>query len=283
MTTKGNVMQDKEFPEKNIPTNANVAQDVPTEDEGEPEIYEYIDDEKANNDHDHTEEELNTLRNTLLTDETLILKMLEERKTQLTLPPKLQKRLSQEGLVILYNLDISVEKGYYISLLMLAAEANKNSTVCKLLADGASINKKDNRNNFTALHSAARAGHVQSVKALLEHNPNLDIQNMYGDTPLHAVALSESDPDNKSKNESVEIIKMLVEAGAAFYTLNKDRKTPLDCMSPECRSEATRLRAISLCKTGPLATPTHEGQLPPVLNSEEQSNIKFEQQLASLF
>jgi len=71
----------------------------------------------------------------------------------------------------------------------------------------------------TALHLAARCGHIKMVEFLLSRNADLTARNEHDDTSLHLAA----------RHGMVEVVKVLVEClrTNADITLNKDGMTPL--------------------------------------------------------
>lgn len=69
-------------------------------------------------------------------------------------------------------------------LLHLAAGmSGRHKTVCKLVRAGADINKL-NKHGGTALHRACEHGYEQNIQSLMKFNPNINIQDQRGYTPL---------------------------------------------------------------------------------------------------
>lgn len=54
-----------------------------------------------------------------------------------------------------------------------------------LEADVSAVNSKGHKDGYTALHWAAREGHVECVKVLLAKRADCDIQSSNGNTPMH--------------------------------------------------------------------------------------------------
>ncbi|KAK3280665.1 hypothetical protein CYMTET_11508 [Cymbomonas tetramitiformis] len=68
----------------------------------------------------------------------------------------------------------------------------------------------------TALHWATDSGHVELVSLLLQHGPDLILQDTDGMTALHYAALTEHE----------QISRSLVEAGADIEVADSEGETP---------------------------------------------------------
>jgi ankyrin repeat protein len=68
-----------------------------------------------------------------------------------------------------------------------AADQGKASEVAQLLESGALIDDAGAKSGMTALHRAARKGHVRVVKYLVKKGANVNCQDINGNTPLHLV------------------------------------------------------------------------------------------------
>jgi ankyrin repeat protein len=75
----------------------------------------------------------------------------------------------------------------------------------------------DNVDRFTPLIVAAKYGHVEMVRVLLEGGANVEGVNAYGATPLHHAA----------HNGQLEVCRLLLDWGAKVNTLNRFARTPL--------------------------------------------------------
>ncbi|KAF9986485.1 hypothetical protein BGZ65_007456 [Modicella reniformis] len=97
---------------------------------------------------------------------------------------------------------------------------------------GVSVDAQD-ENGYSVLHAAASYGHKDLIKYLLEKGANVNIQDPDMDTPLFVC-------------ETVEIAKMLVEAGADAKHLNGNDMTAAENAEEEEWSEvAYNLREIT--------------------------------------
>ena len=74
------------------------------------------------------------------------------------------------------------------------------------------------------LHWAASGVHLEVVQVLLEHDPDINLQNNDGDTPLNCI-LYQLDPS--TKREAVDIVRRLLEHGADTNICNNKHSTPL--------------------------------------------------------
>ena len=91
-----------------------------------------------------------------------------------------------------------------------------------LLKNGAisTINKQVLKRNMSALHRAVYGNKFELVKLLVENGALLDLQDKYGDTPLHYAAKL---PDQEAKDK---ICRYLLENGADGNARNNKGKAP---------------------------------------------------------
>jgi Ankyrin repeats (3 copies) len=79
------------------------------------------------------------------------------------------------------------------------------------------------QHKLTGLHWAALSGDLETVKAVLKHNPPLEARNVWGGTPLGGAiwATTESDPNDPvwADADWVPIIELLLQAGANVDTV----------------------------------------------------------------
>ncbi|KAJ2902142.1 hypothetical protein MKZ38_000995 [Zalerion maritima] len=94
--------------------------------------------------------------------------------------------------------------------LAIATKADSRDIVKLLVESGANVNWQDNGGE-TALHMAARFGHVDCARFLLSGGANVDLtENTYAWTPLHIASV----------DGHLEVLKLIVEAGADVSKLD---------------------------------------------------------------
>jgi ankyrin repeat protein len=111
-----------------------------------------------------------------------------------------------------------------------AAEENNLPEVRRLLSVGADVNAKNNYYGETPLHRASCQGHVQVVKALLEHGAEIEAKDNDGWTPLHWACLKDHLP----------VVKSLLSDGANILTANNYGHLPIYYAVGGRKSEVTR-------------------------------------------
>lgn len=93
------------------------------------------------------------------------------------------------------------------------------------IAAGAPLNARHPQGGGdTGLHVAAAHGHVLAVRRLIAAGADVSLANDYGYTPLHELCLSASE---YNEEETAEIAKDLIQAGAAVDALDHERRSPL--------------------------------------------------------
>ncbi|MEX1232400.1 MAG: ankyrin repeat domain-containing protein [Planctomycetaceae bacterium] len=107
--------------------------------------------------------------------------------------------------------------------------ADQRKRIVALLTAGADVNAGD-KNGVTALHHAVRFRSPGAVGALIEHSANVNQAcRKSGSTPLHRAVTSTGAPGTAGKHkEAVEIIRLLIAAGADLSLTNKSGKKPAD-------------------------------------------------------
>lgn len=117
------------------------------------------------------------------------------------------------------NLFINIKDQDLISF----AHKGDIANITMLLKNGADVNFQDERSSETAMHMAVIPDYfhfhsnIDLVKILLKYNAELNIQNIYGETPLHFA----------SKYRDIEIVKLLINKGAYINAKAYHGETPL--------------------------------------------------------
>jgi ankyrin repeat protein len=119
-----------------------------------------------------------------------------------------------------------------MNVLHVAAQAVNREVVNVLLDADADINSRTGTGD-TALHLAARCGHIKMVEFLL----SITARNEHDDTSLHLPA----------RHGMVEVVKVLVEClrTKADITLNKDEMTQLDLATQVGSAEIVQILLLA--------------------------------------
>ncbi len=75
---------------------------------------------------------------------------------------------------------------------------------------------------MTPLHYAAKRGHDNITRLLIDSGADIDFSDGFGRTPLHYAAYPYS---SQKKRNDVESARMLIEAGANINAVDQDNKT----------------------------------------------------------
>jgi ankyrin repeat protein/WD40 repeat protein len=105
-----------------------------------------------------------------------------------------------------------------------AAKGCSAEIVGALLDAGARVTS--NKDGWTALHYACRAGSPKMVEALLKAGAAIDAKNKFGDTPLHRAAGDET--TQEARESKAECARILCERGAPLESRNNRGKTPYE-------------------------------------------------------
>src|SRR5688572_1535182 len=107
--------------------------------------------------------------------------------------------------------------------------ADQRKRLITLLKAGADIHAAD-KNGVTALHHAVRFRSPIAVRTLIEHGANVNqVCRRSGSTPLHRAVTTTGAPSTAGKREeALEIIRLLIAAGADPSIANKSGRKPAD-------------------------------------------------------
>ena len=109
----------------------------------------------------------------------------------------------------LYNID--EKNAYDRSILHKAAYYSGSATLLEnLIMQGAEVNARD-KGAWTPLHLAAKNGHVEALKILLENGANVNVKDIkHGWTPLHIAIVS----------KQYKAANILIRAGSSINELS---------------------------------------------------------------
>ena len=112
--------------------------------------------------------------------------------------------------------------------------ADQRRRLIALLKAGADVNAAD-KNGVTALHHAVRFRGPIAIRTLIEHGANVNqVCRRSGSTPLHRAVTTTGAPGTAGKHqEAVEIIRLLIAAGADPSIVNKSGKNPADYVNDD--------------------------------------------------
>jgi uncharacterized protein len=107
--------------------------------------------------------------------------------------------------------------------------ADQRRRLIALLKSGADIHATD-KNGVTALHHAVRFRSPIAVRTLIEQGANVNqVCRKSGSTPLHRAVTTTGAPSTAGKRqEAIEIIRLLIAAGADPSITNKSGRKPAD-------------------------------------------------------
>jgi Ankyrin repeats (3 copies) len=134
-----------------------------------------------------------------------------------------RKHFQVAGLLHQRGADVDV-RGLWENTPLIAASSDGRvdiNIVRWLLDHGAEINSRQFQGG-TALHLAARWGHLHALQALLEHGADINALNNDGEVPLH---LASSD----GHDDVLDLLQSLIAYGSDVNAQNEEGSTPLHC------------------------------------------------------
>lgn len=107
--------------------------------------------------------------------------------------------------------------------------ADQRKRLKAALKSGADIHEAD-KNGVTPLHSAVRFRSPAAVQTLIEHGADVNQTcRRSGSTPLHRAVTQTGAPGTAGRGpEALEIVRLLLAAGADPSVKNKSGKRPID-------------------------------------------------------
>jgi len=110
-----------------------------------------------------------------------------------------------------------------------AVRAGKPEIFSLLIEHGAEINSRDERTGWSLLHIAVEHKRESSIRRLVELGANLNIKDMGGVSPLHLAVDIEADAlDQVGVEPSSRIVELLLQLGADPDSRDGNGKTPRD-------------------------------------------------------
>jgi ankyrin repeat protein len=138
--------------------------------------------------------------------------------------------------------------GGSITPLMTAARANNLDVMKALVAGGADPSLR--ADNGTTLLMFAAGGTVETVKYAYELDPNVEVANAAGQTPMHAAV---SGGVARTQDEVCEVIQFLADKGARLDEIDKNGRTAITIADVAPIDKAVELLTALITKSG--ATP----------------------------
>jgi uncharacterized protein len=137
--------------------------------------------------------------------------------------------------------DLKVQDKYIATPLHYAANLGETGIVKMLLDSGANVNAVSERNNFTPLCYAVRAGRLETTVVLLGHGADISVRpGSYGRTLLHLSVINLKNP--------VEMTEALLAAGLDVNIVDNKGRTPLHAVA--CALAGSAIAAEVLVRNG---------------------------------
>jgi ankyrin repeat protein len=135
--------------------------------------------------------------------------------------------------------------GGALTPLMIAARANHVDVMRALVAGGADPALR--ADNGSTLLMFGAAGKAVAVRYAYELDPNVDVVNQLGQTPMHA---SLGGGVQRSQDEIVEVIQFLADKGARLDELDEAGRTPISLADIGPIDKAVDLLTALIVKSG---------------------------------
>ena len=119
--------------------------------------------------------------------------------------------------------------------LHVSAEQGHTDVVQELLKAKAIIDQKSGQSYTTALHFASQNGQLPVMELLLNERASVDLDNSYGNSPLHTCC----------RQGSISGALLLLERGASVTKFNRKGSSPLHFL---CYDESPDSKKVSLAR-----------------------------------
>lgn len=113
--------------------------------------------------------------------------------------------------ILKHNINVNIQNNNGDTAIHLTSDLQELEMMKLLLKQpNININIQDTNNEFTPLHSSIKNNNINQVKILLEHNANPNLQDIYGNCPLHLVILE----------NNLQIMDIILNQHSKDYNLN---------------------------------------------------------------
>jgi ankyrin repeat protein len=115
----------------------------------------------------------------------------------------------------------------------------RNREIAALLLDAHADPNARNKDGNTPLHWEACGGDLDVVELLVGSGADVHEKNSYRNTPLHCAVIS-SESDNTEDDKVIGIAGFLIQKGADVNAMNRDGNMPLHCILCDLHYEFSR-------------------------------------------
>ena len=169
---------------------------------------------------------------------------------------KYSKQIDVLNYILSHNIDFNEKTAKDKTALLIACKYGDIETIQILLNNGLDVNSTDNLNRTPLIISCER-NDATIVKMLLEYKPNINVMSLSKETNL----FDKSALHIACENGCYEIVKLLIDNGAAVDLLNSKSETPLHFAAKSFNSEIVQIlleHHVSInAITRDLKTPLH--------------------------